>query len=321
MKMSLPDLKAGVDQQIPCNHPEEVESLIARLKANPWPEGVEPCRKHYDAMNGKIDPQVSQRSVIVNDVPGMMLTPRLCSDTVVLFLHGGGYVFGSSQSHGGMAAQIALRLGCRVLVLDYQRAPEAPCPAAVEDATKAYGWLLEHRVDTENIAIVGDSAGGGLVISTLVALRESGQPLPAAAVCVSPWVDLSMSGESHVSRRGMDPAVDESTVNFVAGAYLGNRSPQDMQASPVFADLAGLPPLLIQVGEREILYSDSVLLREKARAAGVEVTFEEWLGQIHVWHFYYDALQDAHRALDRISEFLSDRLLTPMAAVTEKQCV
>ncbi|MEE9453253.1 MAG: alpha/beta hydrolase [Paracoccaceae bacterium] len=293
-----------------CASNAEVEALIKKLGANPWPDGVKLCREHYDNLGGPIPDNIDIKHIDESQVKGVLVSPpNSDSETIVLFLHGGGYVFGSSKSHSAMAAQVALRLGCSVLVLDYRLAPEHRCPAAVKDACAAYNWLIQRGWQSEKIAIVGDSAGGGLAISMLVALRDAGKPLPAAAVCISPWVDLTLSGDSYITRKSIDPAVQESVVIEVADHYLGNTDPTNPVASPYFADLTGLPPLLIQVGAREILFSDAEMLRDKARAAQVDVSFEEWPGMIHVWHFYATDLSDGRKALDRVAQFLKKKLM------------
>ena len=307
--MSMPSQPFGKDIRIPAKDEPEVHRLLDRLAASPWPEGVDPCRVHYDGRGAPIDPAVSQDRIDANGVPCLLLTPdRSHCDVSVLFLHGGGYVFGSTKSHGGMAAQIALRLKGQVLAADYRRAPEAPCPAAIEDAVAAYRWLLESGRKPEKIAIVGDSAGGGLMVAALQAARDLGLPMPAACVALSPWVDLTMSGRSLICRAGIDPEVERKVVAFVAENYLNGRAGNDPQASPIYGDLKGLPPMLIQVGEREILFSDAAMLRDRARADGVDVIFEEWLGLFHVFQFYFQDLSDARLALDRLSDFLSSQL-------------
>lgn len=287
----------------------EIDALIQKLEASPWPEGVAACRDHYDKLGGPIPGNVDVQTISEGQVKGALISPPNADlSAIVLFLHGGGYVFGSSKSHGAMAAQVALGLGCPVLVLDYRLAPEHRCPSALEDACAAYDWLIARGNLPGKIAIVGDSAGGGLAISMLVALRDAGKSLPATAVCISPWVDLTLSGDSHTTRKAIDPAVQESVVIEVAGHYLGDSDPANPMASPYFADLTGLPPLLVQVGAREILFSDAEMLRDKAQDAGVDVTFEEWPGMIHVWHFYSADLSDGRGALDRVAQYLRDRL-------------
>jgi len=221
-----------------------------------------------------------------------------------LFLHGGGFVYGSLVSHGGMAAEISRASRCKALQLDYRLAPEYSFPAPIEDACAAYEWLLDTGLAPQKTAIVGDSAGGGLALSTLVALKTKQRPLPGAVICVSPWVDMEATGESYRTRQSVDPIVDRSIVNLVTRLYLKGQDPKISTASPIRAELAGFPPLLIQVGEREILFSDAEGLARKAGAAGVDVTLEEWQGMIHVWHLYYPILSAGRDAIARIGEFI-----------------
>jgi epsilon-lactone hydrolase len=223
---------------------------------------------------------------------------------VVLYLHGGGYVIGSPRSHRHLAAAIAAAAGARALLLDYRLAPEHPFPAALEDATAAYRWLLEQGVAPGGIVIAGDSAGGGLTVATLLALREAKVPLPAAGVCISPWVDLTCGGASYRTKAASDPIVKQAAVAEMARAYLGAATPPTTPlASPLFADLRGLPPLLIHVGSEEVLLDDAVQLAERAKAAGVDATLEIYERMIHVWHWFLPMLDEAPAAVEAIGRF------------------
>jgi phosphinothricin tripeptide acetyl hydrolase len=229
--------------------------------------------------------------------------PSAAPGRVVLYLHGGGYVIGSPRSHRHLAAAIAGAAAARALLLDYRLAPEHPYPAALEDATAAYRWLLAEGVAPGSVVIAGDSAGGGLTVATLLALREARVPLPAAAVCISPWVDLTCSGGSYVTKADADPIVGRAAVEQMARAYLGSTTPREPLASPLFADLRGLPPLLIHVGSEEVLLEDAVQLAERARAAGVETTLEVYERMIHVWHWFLPMLDEAQTAVEAIGRF------------------
>ena len=226
---------------------------------------------------------------------------------VVLYLHGGGYVIGSPRSHRHLAAAIAGASGASALLLDYRLAPEHPFPAAVEDATAAYRWLLDQAIAPERIVIAGDSAGGGLTVATLLALREARVPLPAGGVCISPWVDLTCSGASYRTMAEADPIVRRAGVEEMALAYLGATSPRTPLASPLFADLRGLPPLLIHVGRDEVLLDDAVQLAERARAAGVDATLDIYERMIHVWHWFLPMLDEAQTAVEAIGRFVRAR--------------
>jgi acetyl esterase/lipase len=283
----------------------EIEAVLADIDAHPWPDDIHAARALYDAMGPPIAPDIATAIVRIGDVRAQILTPPDSDpDRVVLFLHGGGFVYGSLASHGGMAAEIARSSRCRCLQLDYRLAPEHPFPAAVDDACAACEWLAGQPFTPAKTAIVGDSAGGGLVMSTLVALKAAGRPLPGAAVCISPWVDMQATGESYRTRQAIDPMIDRGVVDLVTRLYLNGQDPTVPTASPIRADLRGMPPLLIQVGEREILFSDAESLARKAEACGIDVTFEEWPGMVHVWHLYYPMLSAGRDAIARIGAFI-----------------
>lgn len=286
----------------------ELEAVLAYLAERPWPDGFNEARVHYDSLGPPIAPDIGVEQVSIGGVGAQVLTPPACdADRALLYLHGGGYVFGSLRSHAGMVAEVARAARCRVLQLDYRRAPEHPFPAAVEDATAAYQWLLRQGLAPGRIAIAGDSAGGGLTLAMLVAARAQGLPLAGAAVCLSPWVDLEATGESYRTRESMDPLVQRKVVDEVTRLYLNGEDPRVPTASPIHADLTGFPPLLIQVGEREILFSDSEALAKKAQALGVDVTFEEWPGMVHVWHLHYPRLTSGREAIERIGRFVIEK--------------
>ncbi len=234
--------------------------------------------------------------------------PSAVAGRVVLYLHGGGYVIGSPRSHRHLAAAIAVSTGASALLLDYRLAPEHPYPAAVDDATAAYRWLLDQGIAPGHVLIAGDSAGGGLTVATLLALKEAGTPLPAGGVCISPWVDLTCSGESYKTRAEADPIVRRAGVEEMARAYLGATAPRTPLASPLFADLHGLPPLLIHVGDAGVLLEHAIQLAARAKAAGVDATLEVWDRMIHVWHWFLPMLDEAQSAVDGIGRFTRARV-------------
>ncbi|MGH7788316.1 MAG: alpha/beta hydrolase [Candidatus Binatia bacterium] len=228
-------------------------------------------------------------------------------DRAVLYLHGGGYCIGSITTHRHLAGDIARASGAPVLLLDYRLAPEHACPAAVEDAQRAYRFLLDQGLAPGRLAIAGDSAGGGLTAATLLALRDGGDPLPAAGVCLSPWLDLTQSGASMQARAAADPLVTQDGLQRMADAYVAGGDARGPSASPLFADLRGLPPLLVQVGTAEILLDDATRFAERARAAGVDVALEVWDDMVHVWQAFGFALPEARQAIDGIGAFLRQR--------------
>ena len=256
-------------------------------------------------------PDIKIERVTAPSAPAEWLRPPAATaGRVVLYLHGGGYVIGSPRSHRHLAAAIASAAGASALLLDYRLAPEHPFPAAVDDAVAAYRWLLEQGVSPAHLVIAGDSAGGGLTIATLLALRDSGARLPAVAVCISPWVDLTCGGGSYDTKAAADPIVRRAGVAEMARAYLGTVDPRAPLASPLFADLRGLPPLLIQVGTDEVLLDDGLGLAERAKAAGVDTTVEVAERMIHVWHWFFPMLDEGQAAIDRIGAFVRARQST-----------
>jgi monoterpene epsilon-lactone hydrolase len=234
--------------------------------------------------------------------------PASRADAAVLYLHGGGYVIGSPRSHRHLAAAIASSAGAPALLLDYRLAPEYPFPAALEDAVAAYRWVLKRGVAPARVVIAGDSAGGGLTVATLLTLRERGVPLPAGGVCISPWVDLTCSGTTYATKADVDPIVTREGVAMMAQHYAAGADPKAPLLSPLYADLRSLPPLLVQVGSDEVLLDDALGLGERARAAGVDVTVEEWPAMIHVWHWFLPMLEEAERAVAGIGTFIRARI-------------
>ncbi len=223
---------------------------------------------------------------------------------VMLYLHGGGYVIGSMRAYRGFLSRVSRATGARVLGLEYRLAPEFPFPAAVDDSVAAYRWLLSQGIDPGRIVIGGDSAGGGLTVATLVALRYLGEPMPAAGVCISPWVDLEGTGESMTSKAEVDPIVQKEMLEFMAQLYIGDKDWRTPLASPLYADLRGLPPLLIQVGTAETLLDDSTRLADRAKASGVKVELDIWEDMIHVWPIFAPVLPEGQQAIERIGEFV-----------------
>ncbi len=291
----------------------EIEIVVDMLRANPPISGtsIEEMRAGMEAMTGAapIPEDVRFDPVDAGGVPAEWTrAPGASDDKTVLYFHGGGYVIGSVATHRGLTAGISRAAGARVLSVDYRLAPESPYPAAVEDGVASYRFLLSQGAAPESIAIAGDSAGGGLTVATLLALRAAGEPLPAAGVCISPWVDLTQTGDSMDAKAEEDPMVTRDALQPMADAYLAGADARAETASPCFADLAGLPPLLIQVGTAETLLDDSRRLADRAKTSGVDTILEEWEEMIHVWHAFAALLPEGQQAIDRIGEFLEERL-------------
>lgn len=252
---------------------------------------------------------VNIETVAIGGVPAERLTPPSTkAGAVVLYLHGGGYCIGSPRSHRHLAAAIATAMNAVALVPDYRLAPEHPFPAALDDALAVYRALLADGVAPSRVVIAGDSAGGGLTVATLVALRDAGVSLPAAGACLSPWVDLTCAGASYETRAAADPIVKRESVGEMATAYLGGRDATTPLASPLYADLTALPPLLIQVGNDEVLLDDAVQLADRAKAAGVGTTLEIWPDMIHVWPWFLSMLDEAPAAVAAIAAFARSRI-------------
>ncbi|UCG62171.1 MAG: alpha/beta hydrolase [Candidatus Zixiibacteriota bacterium] len=229
-------------------------------------------------------------------------------DCAVLYLHGGAYSIGSLNTHRDIAARVSRASKVKTLLIDYSLAPEHAHPAAVEDVAEAYRWLLKNGFSPQNIVIAGDSAGGGLAIAALVSMRDAGERLPAAAVCLSPWTDLAGTGESITSLAHGDPFLTPEWLQFMANNYAADDDLRSPLISPIFADLHGLPPILIQVGSDEILLSDSTRLADRAREADVDVRLEVWEGMWHVWHFFGGLMPEAKRAINDIGIFIHEHV-------------
>jgi len=228
-------------------------------------------------------------------------------DKVILYVHGGGYVMGSAGSHRDVTGRLSKASGARVLSLNYRLAPEHPFPAPVDDAVAAYRWLLAQGISSSNVAIAGDSAGGGLAFATLLALRDAGDPVPAAGVGISPWVDMEGTGESMTTRAAVDPVIQKEGLLKMAKLYLGDADPKNPLAAPLHANLAGLPPLLIHVGDAETLLNDATRITERARKAGVDVTLKIWDEMPHVWHMFAPILPEGQQAIEEIGAFFKER--------------
>jgi acetyl esterase/lipase len=242
--------------------------------------------------------------VVAGGVLGEWVEPAgTRTGTVILYLHGGGFMMGSPDTHRALAARVALASHARALVLDYRLAPEHPFPAALEDAVAAYRWLLAQGRAPGQIVFAGDSAGGGLALAALLYLRDAGDPLPAGLVCLSPLTDMEGTGESVVTRAKADPMLTIDDV-VVLKHYLAGNDPRSPLLSPLYGDLRGLPPMMIHVGNDEILLSDSTRLSERARDAGVDVSLHIYPDMWHMWHYFAPYLPEAVQAIHEIGAFV-----------------
>jgi acetyl esterase/lipase len=284
---------------------DEHEQIVALLPGTPLREGrsVEEARAYMDEQ-GRGFPMpdgVRVEDVSIEGLRAERLIPEsVHQDRALLYLHGGGYTMGSPRSHRHLAARLAVACKAPALVPDYRLAPEHPHPAALEDALAAYVSLLESGSAPARIVVGGDSAGGGLALACLLALKEKGRPLPGACFVLSPWTDLTLSGASIQERAGQDPLVFPHSLTEHKANYLGDTPETDPLVSPLLADLTGLPPLLVHVGTREILLDDATRLAAKVNQA--ELFVGE--GLIHVWHFFAPLVPEANQAIEAIGAFV-----------------
>jgi monoterpene epsilon-lactone hydrolase len=290
----------------------EIVALRQKLAARVRPTDIAERRKAFDAFASAYPtaPDIAVTPVAANGVAAeWTATPDADHSRGVLFLHGGGYVIGSLASHRHLAAEIGRAAGARTLALHYRLAPEHPFPAAVEDALAGYRYLLAQGLAPGHIALAGDSAGGGLVVAALLAIRDAGLAEPAAGWCISPWTDMEAIGASITTKAAEDPTVQKAALLELAGYYLNGTNPRSPLAAPIHADLRGLAPLFIQVGAAEILLDDAVRLAGVAGAAGVPTTLEIWPEMVHVWHMFYPELAAGRRAIAAGGRFLHGAML------------
>jgi epsilon-lactone hydrolase len=290
----------------------EIAALQALLLSRPRPASVAERRERLDALGAAypIAGDIRLEPVSADGVPAeWSLSPGADVNRVLLYLHGGGFSAGSIVSHRAMVTESGRATQMRTLAIDYRRTPEHPFPAALDDALRAYRWLLAQGVQPGQIAVGGDSAGGGLTLALMVSLRDRGLPLPACGWCVSPWVDMEVQGESYVTKAAVDPMISRDYIRELADWYLHGTAPDTPLAAPIHADLAGLPPLLVQVGSAETLLDDSVGIAARAAAADVRVTLEVWPHMIHAWPLFHQQLTDGRRAIAVAGAFMRDALV------------
>ena len=291
---------------------QQRDAIDAALRAEPFGlnQSTDGHRKTFDAFAIRPYPaDVAAAEVTLGGVPAIELTVTgRPADPTVLYFHGGGYVAGSARTGTHLAAELARRTGGRALSVDYRLAPEHPFPAALEDGVAAYRALLDGGLAPARVAIAGESAGAGLAAATLAALKSQGLAQPAAAVLMSPWADLTLTGASVTGKAAADPALTGAGLARRARDYAGGHDLADARISPVFGDLAGLPPLLIQAGSHEILLDDAVRLAARAAAADVPVTLEVTAGAPHVFQGFAAILPEGDAALARAGAFLRSQL-------------
>jgi len=289
----------------------DIEVIRSLLAAHPRPANLLERRSRLDALGAQypLPTDVRVGPAVMNGVAAeWTTTPEADPACVILFLHGGGYISGSIASHRHMVAQAGRAARARTLALGYRLAPEHPFPAALEDALAGYRFLLAQGFGPERIALAGESAGGGLALAMMTALRDAGESLPACAWLSSPWVDLTLSGGTIETKAAVDPLLSKAYLDELARAYLDGVGPRNPLASPLYADLRGLPPLLILVGSAEILLDDAVRLAGAAGAADVRVRLEVWPDMIHAWTLFYQQVAAGRRALAEVGAFIRAHL-------------
>lgn len=248
---------------------------------------------------------VAYHDVVAGGVGAQWATPAGADPSpVLLYFHGGGYCFCSIRSHRRLVGHLAKAAGCRALSVDYRLAPEHPHPAALTDALASYEWLLEQGVRPDEVFVAGDSAGGGLAVALLLKARDDEMALPAAAVLMSPWVDLAMTAESLTRRVDVDVRQDPVSTAWCARQFLAGHNARDPFASPLYGDLTGLPPLYIQAGDWDVLVDDSRRLADRARTAGVEVRLDEFPEMLHAHQMWAGNMPEADDAVARIGEYV-----------------
>jgi monoterpene epsilon-lactone hydrolase len=289
----------------------QIGALRAKILSRPRSDDLQQRRRDADArgLGFGLASDVKVEKVSANGVAAEWTsTPGAARDAAILYAHGGGYLFGSLDSHRHLVAELGRAANTVALALDYRLAPEHPFPAPVEDAVAAYRYLLAQGFKPERIAIAGDSAGGGLVVAAMVAIREAGLAQPGCGWCLSPWIDMEALGGSMESKADTDPMVQKAGILEIAKAYLGGADPRSPLAAPLYADLTGIAPLLIQVGAAETLLDDAIRLAQRAGAADVRVDLQVWPEMVHVWPLFWPELDAGKRALDEAGAWIRQAL-------------
>lgn len=290
---------------------ELYQSISGAFAAKP-DMGIEEMRSEMERL-GDVTAEPGGVDYIETDADGvdaMWAIPKACmEDRVLLCAHAGGYAAGSMYSHRKMYAHYAKKIGCQALIVNYRLAPESPHPAQVNDMARAYCWLIDQGITSNHIAIAGDSAGGGLAITTLLRLRELGVPLPAASMPLSPWIDMELAGTSFATNATRDLLISREMAGYMASNFLGEEGDRrDPLASPLFADLTGLPPVYIQVGACEVLLDDSRALACALEKAGVDVTLEEFPGMQHIFNLLAGVAPEADEAIEKYARWVRPKM-------------
>lgn len=288
----------------------KITKILLRLYFAGWSQGTvekQRARQERSAKYARLPKDVVSKPISVEGIPSEWIETPNPKYGAILYLHGGAYALGSINVHRELLARLAWVTRLNILAINYRLAPEHPFPAALNDTIKAYCWLLAQGLPASKIIIAGDSAGGGLTLAAMIALRDQGQPLPAGAVTLSPWLDLALTGSSVTQKAKADPILDYKSLTMYAGYYSAGQSLTLPLLSPLYADLRRLPPTLIQVGADEILLNDSTRFAERACQAGVDVRLEMWDGLFHVFQII-PFLPETQKALQNIAAFIAETL-------------
>lgn len=289
-----------------------LSDLVPVLKGIDTTTKMSDIRDAYAKMLGQNQPPAGVRfeAVDMGGVPATLVTPdELKTDAVLMYIHGGAYIVGRPDGYHGIGGNYAKMLGARVYMPDYRLAPEHQFPAPIDDTLRAYEWLLEQNIAASKIAFAGESAGGAMVVSVMVAAKSKGLPLPAVGSSISPWANLEHTGVSMSNREGLDPLNSKPVLDILARAFLGDTLANHPLASPVFADVTGLPPILVQIGENELMLSDALRLANHLADNRVRVNLEVWPGMFHAWHFYAGMLAEGQQALESSVRFIEAGLI------------
>nr|WP_315396968.1 alpha/beta hydrolase [uncultured Duganella sp.] len=286
---------------------DSLVNLVPVLSGSDETASMAQVRASYTTFQAQQKPPQGVRFEEVNmgGVPATLALPDAQdSGIVLLYIHGGAYIVGEPAGYRGIGGNYAKLLGARVYIPDYRLAPEHPFPAAIDDGLRAYEWLLEQGIPARKIAFAGESAGGAMVVSVMVAAKQKGLPLPAAGVAISPWANLEHTGASMMNREGLDPLNTKPLLDLLARTFLAGALPNHPLASPVFADVTGLPPILVQIGENELMLSDAIRLASHLAENRVRVNLEVWPQMPHAWHFFQSFLPEAEQALRESARFI-----------------
>jgi len=286
---------------------DSLAQLIPILEGDPATQTLDELRDNYVTMlkGHPVPENLIVEHADLGGVPGtVIMPPEVIEGRTLVYFHGGAYIFGASAGYVGLGGRLALALKAKVVLPDYRLAPEHAYPTPIEDCLAVYKWLLDEGHDPDQLVFAGDSAGGSLTVSVMVHARDAGLPLPAGGVAISPWADLEHTGSSMTSRHGIDPLCTKDALDVQARTFLAGAAANSPDASPVFADVSGLPPILVQIGENEVMLSGAMRLATHLAENRVRTTLEVWPGMFHVWHLFAAILPDGQQAINNAADFL-----------------